>query len=219
MNYFLIPLLLTALIFLTGFNALVGMAIFVFQKGLKGMLLISACLAALTFCSGCTTQDMQASMQLTSIGANTVELLQTWPGNKAALEKYRDMLPNDDLDYKLLDELIEVGETVHQDLKLLANGQHISSVSNIKYLFIATDSAVQSGKILYDKYSSYISPHDKFRARMFSGTWGQIQANVLNLNTQTSKEDKYQLTKEILTFVLQIAGQVVIPSLQAAGKI
>lgn len=169
--------------------------------------------------SGCGAQDLQSSLQFARLGTNTTEILQTWEGNRTALEKYRDMLEAGDPDRATVQDLIDTGELVRMDLEAITGSGWVPTLFELRMLFVEADEAVQVGVDLYRKYEDRILRPDKYRARMFSQTWNEIRTDLEALDRTTSKSERYAMAKEILSFVLMVTGQVVIPSLQVAGKI
>ena len=220
MKYFMVPVLFVALFAVLAFNGFVD---FVKRLGRKvrkmfGLLGIAS-VACLVLVTGCAEQDITKSLQIARVSSNIVELTQTWEGNKAVLEKYQAMLPDDDPDYRILENIIVQGDRAAVFLADLKGLGQIPTVRMVRLLFLDADSAVQDGIELYTKYEEVITPPDKFRAKLFSDSWRELRADISGLTRQAEESDRYWLARDVLTTLLQVTGQVIIPTLHATGKI
>lgn len=171
------------------------------------------------FFAGCATQDVRTSLQFARLGSNAASLSQTWDGNRLILEKYRDLLQEGDPERKAVSGLIVTGDFVRADLEALAKGERVPTLLELRILFLEADEAVQTGRALYKRYEEYISNADKYRARVFSQTWEELRTDIEGLDRATTQNERAQIAKEILSFVLMVTGQVVVPSLRVAGTI
>ena len=180
----------------------------------------AACLLILLFfVTGCSTQDVAASLKLTRLGANAAGLVKAWDGDKLILEKYRDLLADDNPDRQQLTEIITSGDDIQQELALLVVGGRVPSVAGLQMLFAKADTSVVAGAEMYRKHIEAVAFSDRMRAQEFGNTWAFIKGDLAALTDSSGKSERYELAKEILSFMLAVTGQVVIPALAANGKI
>jgi hypothetical protein len=168
---------------------------------------------------GCTKRDVQTSIRLSRLSVTAAGLVKGWNQDRQILVKYKDMLPVDSADRQVLDDIIDGGDVVQKELSLLVVGGTVPSVARLKLIFNETDKLIIAGTILYKKHPESIDFTDKMRAQDFGNDWAIIKCDMVALNDDSNTSDRYKFAKEILSFALEVTGQVVIPALRASGKI